>query len=190
MLSQKQPGGGDRTPPPGVAYTASLVLFAKPFQHHGHLRSCGLALRCEGAFAGAVHDARAAGPLHGGDGILTQIRKVGVAEEVGILTDGHVIALVNRVAVQDRRKLLPRHGIIRAEQAVAVAADDALAGRPADSIGVPRIPGHIGKVHRVIHNRLTLQTIEDSHDHAPAGSSVRRKGGIAGAGHQAVVINV
>ena len=51
--------------------------FAKPHEHGGDLGSRGLALGGEGALAGAAHDPRTAGPLHGGNRVLAQIREAG-----------------------------------------------------------------------------------------------------------------
>ena len=57
--------------------------------------AAGLALGCEdGAVAGTVDDSGAHGPLHGRDGILTEIRHIRIGQDIGVLTDGHIIALL------------------------------------------------------------------------------------------------
>ena len=54
-----------------------------------------LALGSEGgAVAGAVDDSGAHGPLHGRDGILTEIGHIRIGQDIGVLTDGHIIALL------------------------------------------------------------------------------------------------
>ena len=56
----------------------SHIVFAEPHEHGGDLSTGGVALRVEVA-AVALDDARAAGPLHGGDGVLADLQGVGVA---------------------------------------------------------------------------------------------------------------
>ena len=98
-----------------------MVLFTKPHQHRRRLSAGGLALGGEGAaVAGAVDDPGSAGPLHGGDGILGHIKSIGVAQDIGVLTDGHIIALLLSEAIQHSGQLLPGDGVIGAEQAVAL----------------------------------------------------------------------
>jgi len=50
------------------------IFLTEPHEHDRRLGAGGLALGAEsGAVAGAVDDSSAHGPLHGGDGILTEI---------------------------------------------------------------------------------------------------------------------
>ena len=71
----------------------SFVQLAEPHQHHRKLGSCGGALWVQPPAGGALNDAGAAGPLHGRDRVFTQVREVRVTEDVGILTDRHIISL-------------------------------------------------------------------------------------------------
>ena len=73
-----------------------------------------------GAVAGAVDDPGAHGPLHGGDGILTEIGHILIGQDIGVLTDGHIVALLLGEAIQHGGQLLPGDGVIGAEQAVTL----------------------------------------------------------------------
>ena len=95
-------------------------LLAEAHEDHGDLCPRGGAVRGKGRRAGAADDPRAAGPLHGGDGILGHIKSIGVAQDIGVLTDGHIIALLLGEAIQHSGQLLPGDGVIGAEQAVAL----------------------------------------------------------------------
>ena len=66
------------------------------------------------------HNARAAGPLEGGDGILTEIGHIRIGQDIGVLTDGHIIALGLGVAPQHGGKLLPGDGVVGTAQAVTL----------------------------------------------------------------------
>ena len=78
---------------------------------------------------------------------------IGIREDVGILAYAHIIALLLCEAVEHDGELFAGDGVASAEETVAVAADNALAGSPADSLGIPLICGYVGKIHRVVHNR-------------------------------------
>lgn len=71
------------------------IFLTEPHEHDRRLGAGGLALGAEsGAVAGAVDDSSAHGPLHGGDGILTEIGHIRIGQDIGVLTDGHIIALL------------------------------------------------------------------------------------------------
>ena len=62
---------------PGKGMLLLGYIFAVAGQDDRHLSTGSLALGAEGgAVAGAVDDSSAHGPLHGGDGILTEIRHI------------------------------------------------------------------------------------------------------------------
>ena len=71
------------------------IFLTEPHEHDRRLGAGGLALGAEGGgVAGAVDDSGAHGPLHGGDGILTEIGHIRIGQDIGVLTDGHIIALL------------------------------------------------------------------------------------------------
>ena len=71
------------------------IFLTEPHEHHRRLGAGGLALGSEdGAVAGTVDDSGAHGPLHGRDGILTEIGHIRIGQDIGVLTDGHIIALL------------------------------------------------------------------------------------------------
>ena len=43
---------------------------------------------------GALEQTCAAGPLHGGEGVVADLRGVQIAEDVGVLAHAHVVALI------------------------------------------------------------------------------------------------
>ena len=63
-------------------FDAMLYRFA---QEQGYDVSLGAE---GGAVAGAVDDSSAHGPLHSGDGTLTEIRHIRIGQDIGVLTDG------------------------------------------------------------------------------------------------------
>lgn len=60
----------------------------------------------------AGHEAGAAGPLHRGNRISSDGQRVVGAQDIRVLADAHVIALVLRAAVQNCHHLFARHGIV------------------------------------------------------------------------------
>ena len=85
LAADSSPCAGEPFEEKGAANLAAPFLvepllcrgFEEALEHGGHLGSRGLALGGEGALAGAAHDPRAAGPLHGGNRVLAQIREAG-----------------------------------------------------------------------------------------------------------------
>lgn len=82
--------------------------------------------------------------------------------------------------------MLAGDGVVGGKARVCDALDDALAGRPADSLDVPRAVVHVGEGQVVIHNRLALNAPEYRHQHRTCERGVRRKERVAHAFHQAV----
>ena len=86
--------------------------------------------------AGAVDQTLADRPVHRLNGVGGELRRVGKAAEI-FLERHSRHAAVDCVAVQDRRKLLTGHGVVRAKEAGTVAVDDAVGRRPCDRLGKP-----------------------------------------------------
>ena len=63
-------------------FDAMLYRFAQEQSYDVSLGAEG------GAVAGAVDDSSAHGPLHSGDGTLTEIRHIRIGQDIGVLTDG------------------------------------------------------------------------------------------------------
>lgn len=68
-----------------------------------------------------------------------------------------------------------RDEVIRAKAAVTVAAGDAKARRPADSLGVVRAAVYIIKVHRVVHHRRTRRAPQERDELRAGAGGVRRE---------------
>ena len=177
------------TPPFNNRITTSLLQLQIPHQHGRGLGAGGAVLRVEAA-AAALHDARAARPLHRRDGVLADLQGVGVGQDVGILTHRHIRAALLRVAIQNRRELLAGDGRVRLKRRVARAGDDALGRRPADGLGVPSALCHIVKRHRVVYNRLACLPVQDGDQHRAGHRAVRRESRGRRAVHQLVLVSV
>lgn len=65
--------------------------------------------------------------------------------------------------------------------AVAGAAHDALAGRPANGLGIPLSLYHIVKVHQVVHHGAACHPPQDGGDHGPVGGGAWAESGGIGA---------
>ena len=77
--------------------------------------------------------------------------------------------------IEDRRQLLPGDRVIGTKVPVAVAAHDALAGRPANRLAVPGGGVHIRKVHWGLPRRAVHQPPQDGHDLGPGRHAVGRE---------------
>ena len=78
-------------------------------------------------------------PLERGNRPVAPRERVVVAEDIRILPDAHVAALVLRIAVKNRGELFARHVVVRAVSAIAVAEDDVMGRRPFDAVDVPTV---------------------------------------------------
>ena len=94
------------------------------------------------------------------------------------------------VAIEHDRQLLPGDGIVRAEQAAAVAAGDPLRGGPADSLTIGGRRIHVGEGHQVVYHRAALQRPQGRDRLAPGQRPIGLKAVRADAGHQAVLTDI
>ena len=139
--------------------------------------------------AGAVDQTLADRPVHRLNGVGGELRRVGKAAEI-FLERHSRHAAVDCVAVQDRRKLLTGHGVVRAEEAGAVAVDDAVRCRPCDRLGEPLVAVHILEVGCTGHGGAARHAVEDGDDHGTGQRCVGREAIGARAVHDALLVDV
>ena len=139
---------------------------AELHQHLSGLHTGGGASGIQVTTGLAGQDTLAAGPLHGGDGPLADGEGIVVAQDVGVLANAHVSALIACIGAQHNGHLLAGDGIVRAEDVSGVTGDDTLGSGPADSLSVPGTGGHIVEGHGVVHNGLAVHGPQDLDDHA------------------------
>lgn len=99
------------------------------------LRSCGVAPRHQVVVA-ALDQTGAVSPLHRRHGPFADRQSIRIGKDIGILAHAHIIFLVLCVAPENRRKLLTGNRIIRAELGGRVSAHNAIAGCPANGLGI------------------------------------------------------
>ena len=152
-----------------------LNILAKTHKDCGNFRTGSVILRIELAVR-AVDDTCAARPLHRGDCVLGNGRRVRVGEDVGVLADGNVLAACLGITVQHGDELLTGDVRIRLS-----AVGNTVGLRPLHALLVPRVAA--GGV-------LTCVTGDNGHEHAAGGGVRRGELAVAGAVHHALVGNV
>ena len=172
-----------------AAELASLVQLAELLQHHRRLGAGGPALGGEGAVASAADNPGVHGPVRGLQGVG------GDRLIVRELPEGHaaprqVIAHVPGILVEHDGQLFPGDGGVGPEAPVAVATGDPEGGGPAHRLAVPGGRVHVREVHQVVHLGTARQPPQDGDDLPPGGGAVGAEGGLAGAGHEAVLVGV
>ena len=155
----------------------AAYLHAVPLaQTHQYSRCLGpgrLAAGGEGGGRGAGEKTGIHTPCHGLPGVGAHLCQVGEPGQVGLSLG--VIAHVLGKPIEDRRQLLPGDRVIGTKVPVAVAAHDALAGRPANRLAVPGGGVHIRKVHWGLPRRAVHQPPQDGHDLGPGRHAVGRE---------------
>ena len=92
--------------------------------------------------------------------------------------------------LENQVQLLLGDGVVGTEAAVAVAAHQLVAGRPADGLGVPLALRHVGELHEVVHHRPPNLPPQDSDQHSPGESSLRLEAALPHSVHQLMGPNV
>ena len=132
--------------------------------------------KCTGCPAG--DQAPGVGPLHSGE----RIGRNAICVCVGCKISGHggVILLVSGVAVQNRCHLLTGYGVIRAEGAVIIAADNAVFAGPENRVGVPLAGSHRQSNLAADGGCPPFDKVPDQHGAGHVGTGLEGGGGSAG----------
>ena len=135
---------------------------------------------------GAVDEALADSPLHGGNGVAADAGVILKADEV--LGERHgVHALIDGVAEQELRKLLTGDGLVRLKGRGGRAAGDLVLGGPGDGCFIIAAGGNVGERGILSHFGAARKTVERCDDHGAGHGPVRREGISAGSGHQSLI---
>ena len=112
-------------------------------------------------------------PLKGGHSPVRPLKAIVIAENVGILADGYILALMLCIAPEHDGKLLACYRAVRAELVHAHAACDLLRSRPAHRLGVHGVLTDVRKRHQVVYNGTFLKLPDCRSNHAASCGRVR-----------------
>ena len=120
-----------------------LCELSRRAHHDGRdLRAGGVVLRHELVVV-ALEDARAAGPLESGDGVLGDLEGIVIAEDIRLFTDGDVRAVGLGIAVEDRCDLFAGYGQSRSERGIGDAVDDLVLDGPEERGLIVSVGGNV-----------------------------------------------
>lgn len=157
-------------------------------QDRRDLGAGGVALGRQGGVGHAVDELGSVGPSQGVLGVGADLAVVRIPGQIGLLR--HVIALVLRVAIQDRRHLLAGDGVVGCKGRGGGALHDLVGRGPIHGVRVPLTGGYVHKGAGVGDGRGTFQAVQDGHDHGAGGGGVGGEHIRRRASHHALFIHV
>ena len=171
----------------GGYHSFSLLVCQIPLQYTRHFRSgCG-ALWTQGAVLVAANQTTADHPFNRLFRPVADAGGVGVGAEVTAGAD--IEAFIFCVVPQDGGELFAGDGGVWLEGAVVKAVDHANGCCPVHSLGVPVAVGDVGEV-TAVGFWAAFETMEHGHEHGTAEVGVWLEGGVAGAGHEALAVDI